>query len=497
MGKLSIRKTKTASGATAVQVVRHEKRRVIVVKHIGSGKTDEEIVGLIESAEAVVRTLFDQPTLFAPGPRRNIALATVRYLGITYTFAHEILSAVSKTIGFEKLASPILLDFAYLRLIEPCSKLRSIELLERYFGIRHAERTVYRALKTLAQKKEKVEAIAVEWAQQGLSSDLSLVLYDVTTLYFETFESDDLRIPGFSKDNKSQQPQIVIGLLVNREGFPLGYEVFKGNTFEGHTMLPVLETFAKAHNTVVPTVVADAAMISRENIRMLAVKGYSYIVGARLGNASPKIIAAASAGLARKDDATLRITTEHGELVCAFSSKRYRKDKADMDAQVKKAKTLVKKGEPGKRAKFVHKENDTYSFDDALYAKTQSLLGIKGYYTNIPASTLCDADIIARYRDLWHVEASFRMSKNDLAARPIFHRKKEAIRAHLLICFVALAMGKHIELATQKSLHAVKDILWSVTDARIADTVSGETFTLRSELSADAREIAQKLCVSY
>lgn len=150
MGKLSIRKTKTASGATAVQVVRYEKRRVIIVKHIGSGKTDEEIMGLIESAEAVVRTLFDQPTLFAPGPRRNIALATVRYLGITYTFAHEILSAVSKTIGFGKLASPILLDFAYLRLIEPCSKLRSIELLERYFGIRHAERTVYRALKTLA-----------------------------------------------------------------------------------------------------------------------------------------------------------------------------------------------------------------------------------------------------------------------------------------------------------------------------------------------------------
>lgn len=319
----------------------------------------------------------------------------------------------------------------------------------------------------------------------------------MTTLYFETFESDDLRVPGFSKDNKPQQPQIVIGLLVNREGFPLGYEVFKGNTFEGHTMLPVLETFAKVHNTVVPTVVADAAMISRENIRMLAVKGYSYIVGARLGNASQKIIAAASTALARKDDATLRIATEHGELVCAFSSKRYRKDKADMDAQVKKARALVKKGEPGKRAKFVCKENDTYSFDDALHAKTQSLLGIKGYYTNIPASTLCDADIIARYRDLWHVEASFRMSKNDLAARPIFHRKKEAIRAHLLICFVALAMGKHIELATKKSLHAVKDILWSVTDAHIADTVSSETFTLRSELSADAHEIAEKLRVSY
>lgn len=497
MGKLSIRKTKTASGATAVQVVRYEKRRMMVVKHIGSGKADEEIASLIESAEAVVNRLLKQPALFEAEPRRSINLGTARYLGVTYAFAYEILSAVSITIGFEKLESSVLLDLAYLRLIEPCSKLRSIELLERYFGIRHAERTVYRALKTLARKKEKAEAIAVEWARQGLSSDLSLVLYDVTTLYFETFESDDLRIPGFSKDNKSRQPQIVIGLLVNREGFPLGYEVFKGNTFEGHTMLPVLETFAKAHDTVVPTVVADAAMISRENIRMLTAKGYSYIVGARLGNASPKIIAAASAALACKDGATLRIATEHGELICAFSSKRYRKDKADMDAQVKKARALILKGEPGKRAKFVRKENNTYFFDDELYAKTQSLLGLKGYYTNIPPSTLCDADLIARYRDLWRVEASFRMSKNDLAARPIFHRREDSIKAHLLICFVALAMGKHIELTTKRSLHAVKNILWSVTDAHIADTASGETFTLQSELSPDAREIIKKLRVSY
>lgn len=497
MGKLSIRKTKTASGATAVQVVRYERRRVVVVKHIGSGKAEEEIVGLMERAEEVICGILDQPALFEQNRGRSLTLTTARYLGVTYAFAYEILSAVSKTIGFEKLASPILLDFAFLRLIEPCSKLRSIELLEKYFGIRHAARTVYRAINTLAQKKEKAETLAVEWAQQGLSSDLSIVLYDVTTLYFETFESDELRIPGFSKDNKSQQPQIVIGLLVNREGFPLGYEVFNGNTFEGHTMLPVLETFAKAHNTVVPTVVADAAMISHENIRMLKEKGYSYIVGARLGNTSPKIIAEASASLARKDNATLRIATEHGELVCAFSSKRYRKDKADMDAQVKKAKAFVKKGEPGKRAKFVRKENNIYSFDDALHAKTQSLLGIKGYYTNIPSSTLCDTDIIARYRDLWHVEASFRMSKNDLSARPIFHHKKEAIKAHLLICFVALAMGKHIELTTKKSLRAVKDILWSVTDARIKDTVFGETFILRSELSPDAREIAKKFGVSY
>ena len=262
-------------------------------------------------------------------------------------------------------------------------------------------------------------------------------------------------------------------------------------------MLTVVERFAKTHGTAVPTIVADAAMISRDNVRALVEKGYSYIVGARLGNVSPALVATITASLACTDGATIRTKTEHGDLVCAFSEKRYRKDKADMDAQIKKAKTLVEKGEPGKRAKFVRKENDTYSFDEALQAKAQKLLGIKGYYTNIPREKLSDADLISRYRDLWHVEASFRMSKSDLATRPIFHRTADAIKAHLLICFVALALGKHIELQTGLSLRAARDILWSVTDARIQDRVSGEVFTLRSELSADAQILAEKLGVSY
>lgn len=492
----SIRKTKTASGATAVQVVRYEKRKVVVLKHVGSAKTDGELVALIESAAAWVRDSVQQ-TLFAKEPRRHIALSTARLLGVDHVFARDALLDVARTLGFETLASPLLLDLAIMRIVEPSSKLRAIELLDRYFGVRYAERTVYRTLPKLAGKKAGVEAIAVSWAKQGLSSDLSLVLYDVTTLYFETFEADDLRRPGFSKDNKPQQPQIVVGLLVTREGFPLGYEVFDGNTFEGHTMLPVLRDFAQRHGVETPTVVADAGMLSRENIRKLKEEGYSYIVGARLANAPDTIVEQICAALNEKDGATVRATTEHGDLVCAFSAKRYRKDKADMDAQIKKAEALVAKGEPGRRARFVRKTDDAYDLDEALKARATRVLGIKGYYTNIPECTLGNEDVVARYRDLWHVEAAFRMSKSDLAARPVFVRAGDAVRAHMLICFVALMMGRHIEMKTGLSLRAARDTLWNVADARILDTATGETITLRTEVNAEAKSLAKKIGSSY
>lgn len=491
---LSIRKTKTASGATAVQVVRYEKRKVVVMKHVGSAKTASEIAALVESADRWRAQKTAQSTLFPNEPRRTIALSTARYRGAAHTLAHEILEHAAIYCGFAHLAEPLLLDLAYMRLIEPSSKLRSIELLDRYFGIRYARRTVCRALPNLAKRKAEVEAIAVAHAKNILSSDLSLVLYDCTTLYFETFRSDDLRVPGFSKDNKPQQPQIVVGLLVTREGFPLGYEVFKGNTFEGHTMLPVLERFAKAHGVTLPCVVADAAMISRENVRKLVQGGFSYIVGARLANCSPKVVTALASALGRKDGAHTRLATEHGDLVCSFSAKRYRKDKAEMEKQIARAEALVAKKEPGRRARFVKKSSDeAYELDEVLRVKAQALLGIKGYYTNIPKETLGDKGVIERYQDLWRVEAAFRMSKHDIATRPIFHRTGEAIRAHLLICFVALAMGRHLEMTTGLSIRRIVDLLWEVTDARIVDTVTNETITLRSELGSDVRELLKKL----
>ncbi len=226
----SVRKTKTASGSTAVQVVRYEHRKVVVLKHIGSARSAEEIAALTESAAAWIERATAQRSFFPKQPRRILSLATTRYRGVTHTFAYTVLLDIAARCGFTALRSSLLLDLAIIRIVEPCSKLRSIALLQRYFDISYAERSMYRILPRLLAQKPTIERLAVAFAQQELSSDLSFVLYDVTTLYFESFDADDLRVPGFSKDQKPQQPQIVVGLLVTPQGFPLGSEVFRGNT---------------------------------------------------------------------------------------------------------------------------------------------------------------------------------------------------------------------------------------------------------------------------
>lgn len=496
-----IRKVKTSSGATAIQVVRYENRKLVVAKHIGSAHSKKEIVILLRNADHWIQTEGGQGLLFDTEPketRKLINLDTAEYRGVKYTFAHEVLSAVIKRLGFTDLKNPLCTDLVLMRIFEPASKLRSVELLKKYFGIMHGLRQVYETLPKLVKHKTSVEKHLMTYATNGGKVKPSFILYDVTTLYFESFEPDDLRKPGFSKDNKFAQPQIVIGLLVDGRGFPLGYEVFAGNTFEGNTMLPMVEDFCTTHEISSFTIVADAAMISMKNVKDLREKKLSYIVGARLANISPILIDQITDGLkAHAHGQTMRIQTEHGDLVVAFSDSRFRKDKSDMEKQIAKAKRLTEEKNPGRRAKFLSISGGTCEFNKALAEKAEKLLGIKGYYTNVPVADLSNAEVIEHYSNLWRVEQSFRMSKSDLQTRPIFHHLEDSVKAHVLICIMALAVGKYLEQKVGQSLRRINDTLKSVTDAKIADTATGKTFTLRSTLSDEAKGLLGKLKLPY
>lgn len=495
----SIRTTKTSSGATAVQVVRYEQRKVIVLKHLGSARTESEVQALMASARSWIVEEWPQPLLLPPASNRLLHLDHARFLGIRYTFAYTVLRRMIATIGFASLQNQLLFDLVILRIFEPCSKLHSLVLLKRYFGIECAERTLYRTLPTLIDFKKKVVDVAISFAKEQLTSDLAFVIYDVTTLYFESFTADELRKPGFSKDNKANQPQIVVGLLVTKAGFPLSYDIFAGNTFEGHTMLPVLKAFRAAHATERLTVVADAGMLSATTIAALTVEGFSYIVGGRVASLPSTVIDQLVTTLKQSDGTTIRIPTKQGDLVGEFSLKRFRKDQHEMEKQLAKAALLIKKQEPGRRAKFVAatKEKEGYALNTVLIEKTKKLLGIKTYHTNLPVTALSNTDIIVRYHELWHVEQSFRMAKSDLVARPIFHYKKEAVQAHMLICFMALMVGKYLELTTGMSLRRIVELLRSVTDATIVDGLTKQTTILRSELSDEVKTFLEKLGMSY
>jgi transposase len=476
---LSIRKVKTKSGSVAVQVVEYQGHKSKIIKHIGSGKKEEEISLLYQKAREFIKENSGQISLFPEAEQKILFIDQGECIGVTHQFARKFLMCCANECGLSNI-DQLLLDLSIMRLLEPASKLRTIGLLSDYFGINYSLR-IYRNIPKLIELKSEIEHIAYKLAVKKFNEQFYFVLYDVTTLYFETFRSDELRISGFSKDNKPQQPQIVIGLLVTHSGFPLSYEVFPGNTFEGKTMLPIIERFISKHKRTKPIIVADAAMLSEERLKELKEKKILYIVGARLASTNLNLIKQIHNSLQNKDGAIVRLPSIHGNLICEFSIKRYKKQLNDLDQQIKKAEEFVAKKLSGKRIKFVKKlSKEKVELNKSLIEKHKLLLGIKGYCTDIPESDLSNEEVIARYHSLWRVEQSFRMSKNDLETRPIFHHKEDAIRAHVLICFVALIIEKYLELSTQLSLRRIRDLIWNITETHIQDKLTKKTFIFSS-----------------
>ena len=335
--------------------------------------------------------------------------------------------------------------------------------------------------------------MVVEFAKKEYSFNYDLLFYDVTTLYFESFQEDELRQNGFSKDNKSQQPQILIALMVNQDGFPVAYEVFCGRTFEGHTILPVVKEFIRKHVVKEFTVVADAAMISSQNVEELLKNNINYIAGARLGNINAKLIDQIDRSLPRENGKNIRIKTDNGYLICSYSATRFRKDKYEMDKQIDKAKSLIERPGKSKKLKFTKSSGEKLEINEALITKTIKLLGIKGYYTNLDEEALNNALVIERYHELYKIEQAFRISKNDLQARPIFHFTEQPIKLHVLICFMALVISKHIELETRLSIRKFITECKKITDARIFNQITEKEIRIRTKLSPEIFKILKSL----
>ena len=489
-GDLKIRKVRTASGATAVQVVQNKGTARSFLKHIGSAHHEHELALLLDEAKQYIEAHCRQPNLFAGTPTDapsssslfKAVLDNSSAVSITHQFARNTLLACARKCRLGSLPE-LYLDLGIMRIIEPTSKLRSLELLELHFKVTYAKRTLYRLFPKLLEHQEEIEDAAIQTARGELLEQFSLVLYDVTTLYFESFKEYEFQKPGFSKDNKPMQPQIVIGLITTRSGFPLMHEVFEGNTFEGKTMLKVINRFQERVGQTKPVIVADAGMLSKENMLKLEDEGYRYIVGARLASTSASFIDQVYTALPRTEKALRRfsykLAVKNATMICEFSDARYKKDKREFDKQVKRAFDLLERNEPGRRAKFVKKckeKDKPFIFDSVLQEKTEKLLGIKGYVTNIPEKELSSSAVIDYYHDLWNVEQAFRMSKSDLQARPIFHRTEDAIKAHMLVCFMALMMGKYLEINTRRSLRKIQEEIWRVHEIHLCYERTGEVY---------------------
>jgi transposase len=495
---LYVRVVNTASKSKAVQVVYYRNRKRIVYKHIGSGKTEQEISELKLVAQDFIDTYSHTLSMFGEVKFNNLLyLDKSEFLGVYYTFFYEIVWGLMGNMGLTGIEKQLLLDLVVIRMMEPASKLRSIELLDTYFGITHRRQSYYKSASKWLDLKSNIESVVVDFATKNYSFNFDLLFYDVTTLYFEAFEEDELRKNGFSKDNKSQQPQILVALMVTKEGFPIAYEVFSGNTFEGNTIIPVVNDFIRKHAVKDFTIVADAAMISVENIRQFTESNINYIVGARLGSLSYELIEHIDKEVSREDDKSIRIKTNSGFLICSYSSARYRKDKHEMEKQIEKAKYIVENPSKNKRLKFTKSNGQNLELNQKLIDKTRKLLGIKGYFTNLEEHVVSNQTIIERYHELYRIEQAFRISKNDLQTRPIFHYKEEPVKLHILICFMALALSKHIELQTNISIRKFITESKKVTDARLLNTLTNKEIRLRTKISPDFLKIVEKINLSH
>ncbi len=492
---LHIRVVKTKGNSQSVQVYRYKNSKRVIIKHIGSGTSKEEITALKEMARVFIADHTKQSYLFEDSkPKEEAVLVSqCEYVGIYYTYLYDVLRSVQHQIGYFINPDTLLNDLVVMRIFEPASKLRSIELMATYFGITHRRQLFYESACKWLDLKEKIEKRTISFAKKQYGFDFSLLFYDVTTLYFETFTEDDLRKNGFSKDNKSQQPQIVVALMVSPEGFPVSYEVFSGNTFEGHTLIPVIKAFIKKHKVAHFTVVADAAMISTENVEALQAEKINYIVGARLGNAPSGLLDKIDANLPRKDGNIIRLKIAKGYLICSFSKKRYNKDKYEMNKQINKAKSILSQPSKGKRVKYLKSGDNKMMLNEKLIEKTTRLLGIKGYFTDIEETVVNNETIISRYHDLYRVEQAFRVSKNDLQTRPIFHYKEEPIQLHMLICFMALAVSKHIEITSEISIRAFLTHCKKITDARLLNKITNREIIMRSPIPDHLNGIISKV----
>jgi len=500
-----LRTISTKSGATAIQVVKYINRQTEVVKHIGSAHESKQIAQLRQAAYRWINQASGQLAIFSdtnsPESVSDVLLVNQSELISTHSvFIYEVLDRLCHRLGFDNLPViqgelRLLLDLVIMRLISPGSKSDALRRLTEQFGIHHQETHLYRQLPGWEKLQPEVEKLLVKLAQLHFDFDFSLVFYDVTTLYFETDKTDqELKICGFSKDHKFNQPQIVVGLMVTGQGLPVGWGVFPGNKFEGHTLMPMIECFKKRYGVKKLTVVADAAMISQDNVDLLIKHQLHYIVGARLGNLGLPLIKKINQRLAGKDGATIRLVTSKGRLVGAFSQDRYSKDQHETEKQIDRAKQAI--ANPGKRKhlKFLIQAKNQPQVNQKLIDKAAMLWGIKGYYTNL--TQLTNQEIIDQYHNLWQVEKSFRITKSDLQARPIYHHKAQAIRSHILICVMALALGKYLEIKTNLSLKKCTDLLKSIKDAKICNQ-DNQTITLRSKISPDVNNLLQKLNLSH
>jgi len=450
-----VRKKKNRSGSVSVQVI-DKSKSYRVVKTIGSSKDPDQISRMFELAKLFIDRQSKQYSLFPQDQQNNAAVldfvGNIQNSQIRTVGPELIFGKIFDQIGFGAIGERLFRDIVIARLVYPTSKVKTVDYLFRYQGKTISTQSIYRFLDRLNdQYSLQAQQIAYKHSLSILKH-ITVVFYDMTSLYFENEDEGDLRKIGFSKDGKFQNPQIMLGLLVGSNGYPIAYDIFEGNTFEGKTLLPVLRRIENKYGFGKPVVVADAAMLSNENLQNLEQGQFPFIVGARIRNETQPMqedILRRCGGL--HDGQSVVIDKDSTRrLIISYSDKRARKDAHNRQRGLKKLRQKVNSGRLTKEHlnnrgynKFLRLDGKVkINIDEEKIVQAARWDGLKGYLTNTDYSP---GLVIETYGQLWHVEKAFRISKTDLRIRPMYHYRRRRIEAHVLIAFVAYTIYKELE----------------------------------------------------
>lgn len=396
-------------------------------------------------------------------PPSKVSLDEIREQERITEGIHEVGSVVYEMLGYntilqKKRENNILQDLVLSRLANPASKYKSKRILSKQFGKEHDLDAIYRMMDRLYDRIDHVKQCTFEHMRSLFPTKVDLVLFDVTTLYFESTEVDELRKFGYSKDCRFNTTQVVLALATNEDGLPIGYELFEGNKAEVKTLAFAVEHWKTLFNIGSVCFVGDRAMFTKDNLSILDAHGYSYIVAAKLRclpkKTQSKIL----------DDANYKPTVLKNEfawineleyegrrLITSYKKRRAIKDNKEREQVLNKIKKLI--GAKGSTKKLISnygvkkytitdKASKTYLNEDRI-AEDALWDGLHGIITNIKGDGA--ETIIARYAQLWVIEESFRIKKHLLKIRPIFHWKPERVHAHIAICYMAFATLRHLQ----------------------------------------------------
>lgn len=495
-----------------------------IIKNFGSAEKKRDIKRLVKQAEeykAHLEAISPRAKAMKIVSDQDIKSCRSYNIGFSDVYG-KAFDAIFTGTDINKNIINGLRDLAIMRIASPASK-RKTAIISNEYGINFDTYDIYKYMDRITMPViTKIKKTIYDNTAKLLANydqEIDVLFYDLTTIYFETSTQDEIRDFGFSKDGKHQHVQIMLAAIVTKEGLPIDYQEFRGNSYEGHTLMPVLNEIKKRYQIRKVVLVADAALMNKVNLQELEKQGIKYIIAARIkntkGDIKKSILDENGYEIISKkidDDGKIKNITKakkievgNNDFIIAYhSTQRARKDEHDREKDIEKIQKYLSSSGKNKltsrlKKPYVKVSKSSITIDFDKLEEVKKYDGFFGLQTNI-----ADADpmmFLASYRGLWQIEQTFRVAKTNLEIRPVFHYTPRRIKAHFAICYIALALIRHVEFILKRNnLNTPSEQLHLLLDAmrktRVVDD-KDKVFELLEDPPPELVPIYQALKISW